>query len=206
MADIAAEATPGLPTRIASPAGSLDSDSPTAPRTGQEAAISPQPAVEHRIVRMSDELPSETDGSVEVRKLELPVIRGTGQAMMPALPPTEASAPRAHTREMHARTAPSRIRTIQALYAPAPIENLIERTVRPVPVPGLKIRVLDRAPREASNDRIRNDTDQAETSSPRRPVAAPPAAPQLNIDAVADKVYRLLQRRQRFERERTGRY
>jgi hypothetical protein len=51
----------------------------------------------------------------------------------------------------------------------------------------------------------RRDADEPRARAPRRPAAPPPTAPPLNIDAVADKVYRLLERRQRLERERKGR-
>jgi hypothetical protein len=99
------------------------------------------------------------------------------------------------------------------------IEALIERTTRPMPVPGLEFRLLKPAPRDADertgrndgehagrdeDERAGRDADEPKASAPRRPAAPPPAAPPLDVDAVADKVYRLLQRRQRLERERKG--
>jgi hypothetical protein len=85
------------------------------------------------------------------------------------------------------------------------IETLIERTVGPAPVPGLEIRVLKRAPRGVDDDRPATDQPREANASPQlEPAPAPPQP--LDIAAVADKVYRLLQRRQRLERERKGRY
>ena len=83
------------------------------------------------------------------------------------------------------------------------IEALIERTTRPTPMPGLEFRLVKSAPREADAPAGR-DAEEPGASAPRRPAAAPPAAPPLDIRAIADKVYRLLQQRQRLERERKG--
>ena len=106
----------------------------------------------------------------------------------------------------HDRTAPSASDPSALPYLPTPVQTLIERTVRPVPVPGLEIRVIERAPRGAQDEPAARSNGDADAGVPPRPAPTPSAAPSLNIDAVADKVYHLLQRRQRFERERKGRY
>src|SRR5262249_48323986 len=89
--------------------------------------------------------------------------------------------------------------------APAAIERLIERIVRPVPIPGLEIRALER-PARFVKDKALGDTTSKAAETSRRPPPVPTAPPPLDIDTVADKVYRLLQRRDRFERERKGRF
>jgi len=88
---------------------------------------------------------------------------------------------------------------------PTVIERLIERTVRPAPLPGLEIRVVQPQRREQGDERpslaadARPDTRGAAATAP-----AAAAAPPLDINAVTDRVYRLLVRRERFERERKG--
>jgi hypothetical protein len=86
------------------------------------------------------------------------------------------------------------------------IDRLIERTIRPVPVPGLEIRVLKPAPTAEEGGRTADEPRDSKPNVSPRPAAASAPPPPLDIDVVADKVYRLLQRRQRFERERKGRY
>ena len=84
------------------------------------------------------------------------------------------------------------------------IERLIERTRQPVPVPGLEIRVMQPSEREAREQHRRKDARERDVV--KTTTAPPPPAPQLDINAVADKVYQTLVRRQRFERERKGIY
>jgi hypothetical protein len=90
------------------------------------------------------------------------------------------------------------------------IERLISRTVLPVALPGLQIRlVTPDAPAPATQ---RSAADAAEggrstvevPKAPTPPPAAPP--PPLDINFVADKVYQTLQRRHQLERERRGLY
>jgi hypothetical protein len=106
----------------------------------------------------------------------------------------------------HDRSPPLAKDPSAAAYSPAAIETLIERTIRPVPIPGLEIRVLGRAPRGANDEPAMRNKAETDTGVRPLPAPAPSAVPRLNIDAVADKVHYLLQRRQRFERERRGRY
>ena len=114
------------------------------------------------------------------------------------------------------------------------IERLIERTVQPVPLPDLRFRLVPRPvgdagerppalsamdadrgeapapvpPRlsEARDSRQDGATHRAEPQRADKPYRKPAAPPQVDVGAVADKVFRMLQRRQRFERERTGRF
>jgi hypothetical protein len=86
------------------------------------------------------------------------------------------------------------------------VEQLIDRTVLPAPLPGLEIRLVppDRPVNgEAHAPAI---TPQPPTAPEEGPPAAPASPPALNIDAIADRVYQTLQRRQQFERERRGLY
>jgi hypothetical protein len=78
-----------------------------------------------------------------------------------------------------------------------------------VMLPGLQVRLLK--PDEAASATHRSANSAAEggrsTSEAPRAQALPPAAPpQLDINAVADKVYQVLQRRHQLERERRGLY
>jgi hypothetical protein len=108
------------------------------------------------------------------------------------------------------------------------IAKLIERTVQPEPLPDLRFRRLPR-PGEAIADELPRipvvepeARRSADTSPPGReghedvkrtepkhvdsPLRRLPAVPQIDIGAVAEKVFHILQRRQRFEHERRGRY
>jgi hypothetical protein len=114
------------------------------------------------------------------------------------------------------------------------IERLIERTVQPVPLPDLRFRLVPRPvgdagerppalsamdadrseapapvpPRlsEARDSRQDGATHRAEPQRADKPYRKPAAPSHVDVGAVADKVFRMLQRRQRFERERTGRF
>lgn len=84
------------------------------------------------------------------------------------------------------------------------VEKIIERKREPVPLPGLEIRIVRPVERETADERTRvGDTDR---SIPSKPAPPPPAAPQLDINAVADRVYQTLLGREQFERERKGLY
>lgn len=88
------------------------------------------------------------------------------------------------------------------------IERLIERTMVPVPLPGLKLRLV--APEEltvAGERRVPAEDSRPpalDGTGPTPAGSAPP--PELDINAVADRVYQTLERRQQLERERRGLY
>lgn len=108
------------------------------------------------------------------------------------------------------------------------IATLIERTTHPQPLPNLQFRLLSSPPEPAANDP--REISLAEPNLPRRvdvltpgdqapedvkrtepksidsPLRRPPAMPAIDVGDVAEKVFRMLERRQRFERERRGRY
>jgi hypothetical protein len=86
------------------------------------------------------------------------------------------------------------------------VEQLIERTLLPAPLPGLEVRLVPPEHRLTSEARAPAEApDPPPSPEERRPEpAAPP--PALNIDALADRVYQTLQRRQQLERERRGLY
>ena len=76
----------------------------------------------------------------------------------------------------------------------------------PEPLPGLEVRLVPPDVRPVGEPRAPADppTPPTVVEEPRR--AAPDGAPALDIDALADKIYQTLQRRQQFERERRGLY
>ena len=83
------------------------------------------------------------------------------------------------------------------------IEKLIERIREPVPVPGFEVRLVQPAEREsAAQPKAAEPGDAAKTKA--APAPPPPATPPLDINAIADKVYKTLMRRDRLERERKG--
>ena len=89
------------------------------------------------------------------------------------------------------------------------IEELISRTVEPLDLPGLELRLLTPEERETppnSPEPAREDIQSSLDSSrePATPHIGP--APPLDIDGVADRVYREIVRRQRLDRERKGLY
>jgi hypothetical protein len=105
--------------------------------------------------------------------------------------------------------------------APGALATLIERTILPGPLPGLELRLLSPTqpasaihhPLDAADPHQPAEEDQptAGIAVPTMPVPAMPIptsspVPQLDINAIADKVYQTLQRRQQFERERRGLY
>ena len=88
------------------------------------------------------------------------------------------------------------------------IERLISRTVLPVALPGLQIRLVTPDAPEPATQRSAADAAEGGRSTVEVPKGPPPVPPQppLDINSVADKVYQTLVRRQQFERERRGLY
>ncbi len=88
------------------------------------------------------------------------------------------------------------------------IERLIERTMVPVPLPGLKLRLV--APEEltvAGERRVPAEDSRPPAVDGTGPTPArSEQPPELDINAVADRVYQTLERRQQLERERRGLY
>ncbi|MGH9936312.1 MAG: hypothetical protein ACREAM_08700 [Blastocatellia bacterium] len=80
------------------------------------------------------------------------------------------------------------------------IERLIEQTVMPIALPGLELR-LAQPEQQASTAH-----DQPRAVEDRQPATSASAPPPLDINAIADKVWNTLQRRQQLERERRGLY
>jgi hypothetical protein len=81
------------------------------------------------------------------------------------------------------------------------IERLIERTVLPTPLPGFELRLRspqERPAVEPPADGPPRPSEEQRTGGP------PPTQPRLDLDAVAERVYQTLERRQRLERERRG--
>jgi hypothetical protein len=90
------------------------------------------------------------------------------------------------------------------------IEQLIERTILPTALPGLELRLVS-PEQQASvihrpSDRVDRHQPPANGSTPPMPAPAPPSAAPLDVNAIADKVYQKLLRRQQLERERRGLY
>jgi len=81
------------------------------------------------------------------------------------------------------------------------IERLIEQTVLPTALPGLELRLAQPEQQASTN----HDSPRAvEDRQPATSVSTPP--PPLDINAIADKVWNTLLRRQQLERERRGLY
>jgi hypothetical protein len=81
--------------------------------------------------------------------------------------------------------------------------------VSSVALSGIHIRVLKPDELAAATQRSGNNIAEAGRSSieePKAHTSASAAPPPLDIDAVADRVYQVLQRRHRLERERRGLY
>jgi hypothetical protein len=78
----------------------------------------------------------------------------------------------------------------------------------PAALPGLRIRLLKPDESPLATERATSDsTGRARSTGEAARAPAPSAAPPpLDINAVADKVYQVLQRRHQFERERSGLY
>jgi hypothetical protein len=78
----------------------------------------------------------------------------------------------------------------------------------PLALPGLHIRLLRPDESPLATQRVTSDSTGRAGSTGEAPKAPAPSAtpPPLDINAVADKVYQVLQRRHQFERERSGLY
>jgi hypothetical protein len=152
---------------------------------------------------------STTDSRTEISIVEHPIARvqlsrqSTGGLpdLMPIAEPEDPLAfPSAEMRATGARGRP------RAVPEAAAIERLIERIVRPVSVPGVEFRAIEGPARIVHDKGFADTGSEADESARRRPPPASTTPPPLDINAVADKVYRLLQRRDRFELERRGLY
>lgn len=90
------------------------------------------------------------------------------------------------------------------------IEQLIERTILPTALPGLELRLVSPEQQASVIHRPSDGVDRhqppANGSTPPMPAPAPPSAAPLDVNAIADKVYQKLLRRQQLERERRGLY
>lgn len=128
----------------------------------------------------------------------------------PAAPPSPR--PNAGQLDTWAPTSQHAVTPLNRLSkAESAIEKLIEHTVAPVSLPGLELRPAPRGMQSFAGQRQAHEPTEDRRSEAHRstaprpgPIPAPP--PQLDINAVADKVYQTLLRRQQVERERRGLY
>jgi len=76
----------------------------------------------------------------------------------------------------------------------------------PASLPGLEVRLL--APHRRSGDESGTSVDSPDPPPAReeQPREAPARAPFLDLDALADRIFQTMQRREQFERERRGLY
>ena len=90
------------------------------------------------------------------------------------------------------------------------IAKLIEQTARPGRLPGLEMRLVSPEKPPSGTRRpaeVAQDGRQTTAAAPLPPPApAAPSPPALDINAISEKVYDRLLRRQRLERERRGLY
>ncbi len=85
------------------------------------------------------------------------------------------------------------------------MERLIERTILPLPLPGLTLRVL--SPERGPGVKKEEAPSRGTLGSGEAPSREwPPSSPALSADALADKVLQKLQRQNRLELERRGLY
>jgi hypothetical protein len=204
----ASPARPSLPSRA---------PPPVLRRRPEAAALAFRPSepasVSRGLVRADDRAPATAESfasvsavsSGEQARTTVAVIQPRAVTVRGAVRPVTAER---SAMEMAAR-APDRVEPSVGRSHTAPsvraITQLIEQTIRPAPLPGLEVRLLNAAPRAGNDQHAIRDSKESSASVPPRRQAAPPSPP-LNIDAIADKVYHVLQRRQRFERERKGRF
>jgi len=90
----------------------------------------------------------------------------------------------------------------------SPVDRLFDRLVESSPTGGLELKLVSPAADAAVSHRP--VIARAETRTENAPATAPnpglSTQPKIDINAIADKVYQTLQRRQQFERERRGLY
>ena len=99
-------------------------------------------------------------------------------------------------------------------HAPAPlaappiaIQKPAEGARESSPGQGIEIRLVRPEVRDAGNERRTADAEEkAAANAPIPFLHSKPPEPQLDINAIADKVYQTLLRREQFERERKGLY
>ncbi len=89
------------------------------------------------------------------------------------------------------------------------LEKFLEQYVVPAPMPGLAMRLLEPAPESEVFDQRPSDSGeragrQEPVASAPAPQTAPPQPPSLDINAIAERVYQTLRRREQLERERRG--
>jgi hypothetical protein len=85
------------------------------------------------------------------------------------------------------------------------MERLIERTVLPLPLPGLTLRILS-PERDPPGEKKENPSAGVPIPGEELSREPAPPSPPLSVDVVADRVMQKLQRLQRLERERRGMY
>jgi len=86
------------------------------------------------------------------------------------------------------------------------VEKLLERSGLPMPLPGLELRLVSPENQASLAGRPPESEEREPSEETASNQPAPPArpTPQLDIDTIADTVYRTLMRRQQLERERRG--
>jgi hypothetical protein len=139
----------------------------------------------------------------------LPSVNGSETAHIPAAP---LLAPLRITHETFLSSPLQQaVARVGAVSAPGAIEELMERTVLPGLLPGLELRLVPPdQPVPATHWPLSSATESGqpteEKSQSPGPATSTPPIPQLDIEAVADRVYHTLRRREQVERERRGLY
>lgn len=167
-----------------------------------------------------------TQGSLPTRGLSKALSPGTGSDLLLGWPvstvvrrPVTESSPDNRgllTATATIRPGPREAAHTGADQTPSPsarqgaIAKLIEHTARPVTLPGLELRLVS-PQKQPSGTRRPAEVAQAErqttATAPLQPAApAAPSPPALDINAISEKVYHRLLRRQQLERERRGLY
>jgi hypothetical protein len=86
------------------------------------------------------------------------------------------------------------------------VERLIAGTTMPAPLPGLEVRLVPPEQRAVAEPRTPPDSPSPPPAREEVHQETPDRTPPLDLDALADKVYQTLKRRQQFEQERRGLY
>jgi len=139
-------------------------------------------------------------------------VRGGFPSRQPSLPVAEraiddlAASPTARRAVREEQSSPAQSQRADEPEPRGAIERLIEQTVRPVALPGLELRLAPPERQTSADHPPPNDAEGRGSAPNATPAPAPVSPPQLDINAVADKVWQTLQRRQRLERERRGLY